>query len=168
MAAPRIGEPAWERRIAELWATFDEREPAEFLAEMRALVGTTPLDHPAALFELASAYDSLGQEREAEPLYRAALEGGGLDSYRRRRAVIQLASTLRNLGKADEAEELLRIERGEPPDELDDAVAAFLALALADAGKPREALSVALAALAPHLTRYNRSLASYALALMAP
>jgi len=168
MAAPRIGEPAWERRIAELWATFDEREPAEFLAEMRALVGTTPLDHPAALFELASAYDSLGQEREAEPLYRAALEGGGLDSYRRRRAVIQLASTLRNLGKADEAEELLRVERGEPPDELDDAVAAFLALALADAGKPREALSVALAALAPHLTRYNRSLASYALALMAP
>jgi tetratricopeptide (TPR) repeat protein len=168
MARLRIGDPAWERRIAELWATFDEREPADFLTEMRALVGSTPLDHPAALFELASAHDSLGQEREAEPLYRAALEGGGLDSYRRRRAAIQLASTLRNLGKAGEAEELLRIERGEPPDELDDAVAAFLALALADAGKPREALSVALAALAPHLTRYNRSLASYALALMAP
>jgi tetratricopeptide (TPR) repeat protein len=168
MAAPRIGDPAWERRIAELWASFDDREPAEFLTEMRALVGTTPLDHPAALFELASAHDSLGQEREAEPLYRAALEGGGLDSYRRRRAVIQLASTLRNLGKAGEAEELLRVERGEPPDELDDAVAAFLALALADAGKPREALSVALAALAPHLTRYNRSLAAYALALTAP
>jgi tetratricopeptide (TPR) repeat protein len=168
MAAPRIGDPAWERRIAELWASLDDREPAEFLTEMRALVGTTPLDHPAALFELASAHDSLGQEREAEPLYRAALEGGGLDSYRRRRAVIQLASTLRNLGKAGEAEELLRVERGEPPDELDDAVAAFLALALADAGKPREALSVALAALAPHLTRYNRSLAAYALALTAP
>ena len=156
MAVPRIGDPAWERRIAELWASLDDREPAEFLTEMRALVGTTPLDHPAALFELASAHDSLGQEREAEPLYRAALEGDGLDSYRRRRAVIQLASTLRNLGKAGEAEELLRVERGEPPDELDDAVAAFLALALADAGKPREALSVALAALAPHLTRYNR------------
>ena len=168
MAAPRIGDPAWERRIAELWASLDDREPAEFLTEMRALVGTTPLDHPAALFELASAHDSLGQEREAEPLYRAALEGGGLDSYRRRRAVIQLASTLRNLGKAGDAEELLRVERGEPPDELDDAVAAFLALALADAGKPREALSVALAALAPHLTRYNRSLAAYALALTAP
>ena len=168
MAQPRIGEPAWERRIAELWARFDEIEPADFLAKMRELVGETPLDHPAALFELASAHDSLGQEREAEPLYRAALEGGGLDSYRRRRAVIQLASTLRNLGKAGEAEELLRVERGEPPDELDDAVAAFLALALADAGKPREALSVALAALAPHLTRYNRSLAAYALALTAP
>jgi tetratricopeptide (TPR) repeat protein len=168
MAAPRIGDPAWERQIAELWASFDDREPAEFLTEMRALVGSTPLDHPAALFELASAHDSLGQEREAEPLYRAALEGGGLDSYRRRRAVIQLASTLRNLGKAQEAVELLRHERGEPPDELDDAVAAFLALALADAGKPREALAVALTALAPHLIRYDRSLASYAMALMAP
>jgi tetratricopeptide (TPR) repeat protein len=168
MARPRIGDPAWERSLAELWSSFDDREPADFLAEMRELVGTTPLDHPAALFELASAYDSMGQEREAEPLYRAALDGGGLDSYRRRRATIQLASTLRNLGKAREAEELLRHERGEPPDELDDAVAAFLALALADAGKPREALSVALAALAPHLTRYRRSLANYATALMAP
>ena len=167
MAAPGIGEPAWERRIAELWAAFDDREPAEFLAKMRELVGETPLDHPAALFERASAHDALGQEREAEPLYRAALEGG-LDSFRRRRAAIQLASTLRNLGKAAEAVELLRHERGEPPDELDDAVAAFLALALADAGQPREALSVALSALAPHLTRYSHSLANYAGALTAP
>lgn len=167
MVQPRIGDPAWERRIAELWAQFDEREPAQFLGQMRELVGETPLDHPAALFELASAHDSLGQEREAAPLYRAALDGG-LDSFRRRRAVIQLASTLRNLGEAAEAVELLRHERGEPPDELDDAVAAFLALALADAGQPREALSVALAALAPHLTRYRQSLANYAGALMAP
>ena len=26
MAAPRIGDPGWERSIAELWASFDERE----------------------------------------------------------------------------------------------------------------------------------------------
>ena len=105
---------------------------------------------------------------EAEPLYRAALDGGGLDAYRRRRAAIQLASTLRNLGKAKEAIALLHHERGEPPDEFDDAVAAFLALALADTGKPREALSIALLALAPHLARYNRSLTSYARDLVTP
>ena len=167
MAAPRPVDPVWERRVAELWAAFDDKEPDDFLAEMRSLVGEAPLDHPAALFELASAHDSLGQERRAEPLYRAALEGG-LDPYRRRRAVIQLASTLRNLGQAKEAVAMLHHERGEPSDELDDAVAAFLALALSDAGEPREALAVALGALAPHLTRYNRSLANYARSLMPP
>jgi tetratricopeptide (TPR) repeat protein len=132
---------------------------------MRSLIAELPLDHPAALFELASAHDTLGQEIEAEPLYRAALEGG-LDSYRRRRAVIQLGSTLRNIGKAEEAVALLHHERGEPPDELDDAVAGFLALALADAGQPREALAVALGALAPHLQRYSHSLSNYAKALI--
>jgi tetratricopeptide (TPR) repeat protein len=167
MVRPHPVDPVWERRIAELWAAFDEREPDDFLVAMRKLVGEAPLDHPAALFELASAYESLGEEREAEPLYRAALKSGRLDTYRRRRAAIQLASTLRILGKADEAVELLRHERGEPPDELDDAVVAFLALALADAGKPREALSIALEALAAHLPRYNDSLTNYAKAMMA-
>jgi len=164
MSAPRPVDPVWERRVAELWAAFDDREPTIFLADMRSLIGELPLDHPAALFELASAHDSLGQETQAEPLYRAALEGG-LDSFRRRRAVIQLGSTLRNLGRANEAVALLHHERGEPPDELDVAVAAFLALALADAGKPREALSIALGALAPHLPRYSHSLSNYAKAL---
>ncbi|HZZ90203.1 MAG TPA: tetratricopeptide repeat protein, partial [Caulobacteraceae bacterium] len=116
---------------------------------------------------LAGAFDSLGQEQQAEPLYRAALKGG-LDPYRRRQAVIQHASTLRNLGRAAEAVALLHHERGEPPDDLSDAVAAFLALALFDAGEPREALAVALNALAPHLPRYQVSLASYARALIPP
>ena len=106
MAAPRPVDEVWERRVAELWAAFDDREPAIFLADMRSLIAELPLDHPAALFELASAHDALGQEAEAEPLYRAALEGG-LDTFRRRRAVIQLGSTLRNLGRAKEAVALL-------------------------------------------------------------
>jgi hypothetical protein len=42
------------------------------------------------------------------------------------------------------------------------AVAGFLALALADVGREREALSMALTALAPHLPRYSRSLTNYA------
>jgi hypothetical protein len=53
-------------------------------------------------------------------------------------------------------------------DELDDAVRAFLALALAEVGRNREALSIALAALAPHLPRYQRSLANYARLLVDP
>ena len=46
-----------------------------------------------------------------------------------------------------------------PPD---DAVRAFLALALTSVGREREAVSIALTALAAHLPRYNRSLANYA------
>ncbi len=85
-----------------------------------------------------------------------------MTGIRRRRAVIQLASSLRNVGQAEESVALLRAEREQPSDELDDAVAATLALALADTGREREAVSVAVAALAPHLPRYQRSMANYA------
>ena len=45
---------------------------------------------------------------------------------------------------------------------------AFLALALADTGREREGLPVALAALAPHLPRYQRAAAAYAGLLAEP
>ena len=60
---------------------------------------------------------------------------------------------------------LLTAERVAGSDELNDAVVAFLALALADVGRERDALALALTALARHLPRYNRSLARYAQAL---
>ncbi len=60
-----------------------------------------------ALFERAGARDSAGLEAEAEPLYRGAR--GGLDEDHRTQAVIQLASTLRNLGASTSAR-LLRAE----------------------------------------------------------
>jgi len=47
-------------------------------------------------------------------------------------------------------------------------VRAFLAPALVDTGREREALSHALGALAPHLPRYQRSLANYARLLVDP
>jgi hypothetical protein len=53
-------------------------------------------------------------------------------------------------------------------DQLDDAVKAFLALALTDLGREREAVSIAVAALAPHLPRYQRSMANYARLLLEP
>lgn len=51
-------------------------------------------------------------------------------------------------------------------DSLDDAVRAFLALALTDVDEEREAASLALEALAGHLPRYQRSLANYAAELL--
>jgi hypothetical protein len=145
---------------------YSERSAYELLDRM--LHEPTPDPSPVrgdqnaiALFEQASAKDSIGLEQEAAVLYRQAL-AGGLTGGRRRRAVIQLASTLRNLGQAEESVALLRAEREAGSDDLDDAVAAFLALALIDTGREREAAALALAALSRHLTRYNRSLEHYA------
>lgn len=153
-----------QRRLDELWASFDGLDEETFLARMDALAAV--LSDPAvAAFERASAFDATGDEERAVALYRRALDLG-LGPDRRRRAVIQLASSLRNVGQVDESVALLRAERDAGSDELDDAVAAFLALALVDAGREREALSTALAALAPHLRRYQRSLGSYARALL--
>jgi hypothetical protein len=73
-----------------------------------------------------------------------------------------MASSLRNLGAAREAVALLSAELEGESDAYSGAVRAFLALALVDAGREREAVAVALTALAEYLPRYNRSLARYA------
>jgi hypothetical protein len=151
----------WDDRLAAVWAD----ETLDDLARVRvidAIAAERPESDARALFERAGARDSAGLEAEAEPLYRAALEGG-LDEDVRAQAVIQLASTIRNLGKLDEALDLLRAEYERDPDApLHDAVAAFYALALVSSGNAVRAASVALSALAPHLPRYTRSVAAYA------
>ncbi|MBB4775762.1 tetratricopeptide repeat protein [Actinomadura livida] len=157
--------PDWERRIAELWTTFDDHEPEDFLAKVKELAAELPADDAVANYELASAHDSIGNEAEAATHYRMAFEAG-LDEKRRRQATIQYASTLRNLGRVEESVALLTAERDAVSDELDDAVTAFLALALTDLGRDREAASLALGALSRHLPVYNRSLANYARALV--
>ncbi|HEY7201710.1 MAG TPA: tetratricopeptide repeat protein [Candidatus Dormibacteraeota bacterium] len=158
--APSAGAD-WERRVADAWASFDQRSEADFLALMEGLAAELPADSPRAAFERASAFDSTGHSDLALPLYRRALSGG-LEGGRRRRAVIQLASSLRNLGHADESVALLTAELDAGSDELEDAVRTVLALALTDVGREREAVSIAVGALARHLPRYQRSMANYA------
>lgn len=154
-------ETDWETRLAATWAALDDLDAEAFRARIDALAAELPDGSAVAAFERAAAYDSTGHSDRAVPLYREALDAG-LEGERRRRAAIQLASSLRNLGRVDESVALLRAERDAGSDHLDDAVSGFLALALADAGREREAASIALAALAPHLPRYQRSLAAYA------
>ena len=152
----------WERRVAEVWATADERREDEVVAAIGILVAQRPQGDAAALFEQASALDYAGREAEAEPLYRAAL-AAALDGRRRPLAVIQLASTLRNLGRAAESVDVLReeISRVGRQDNLHEARVAFLALALVDAGRPVYAVAEALTALAAHLTNFRRALTGY-------
>lgn len=159
-----IVDPNWETRSAELWKSIDASEPEEFVARIDALVLELPAGSAVGLFERGAARDSTGHPDLAVSLYQAALDAG-LFGLRRRRAIIQMSSSLRNLGQARRAADLLTEELRAPSDELDQAVRAFLALALVDLGREREAVAVSLTALSHYLPRYNRSLARYAEAL---
>lgn len=154
----------WQSRADRLWETFDEYTEQEFVDAMDRLASELPAGSALAAYERGGAFDSTGRTALAVPLYREAL-ANGLDPSRHRQAIIQLASSLRALGEVEESVRLLETEREAASDDLDDAVAAFLALALTDAGREREAVSIALAALAGHLPRYQRSMTAYAAAL---
>jgi hypothetical protein len=172
----RVRMNDWEKRVADAWASIDDYEDREddFRALIDKLVAELPEDDPIGLFERACAWDSTGHSDRAVPLYQQAIDGG-LTGYRRRRAVIQMSSSLRNTGRVETAVALLEAERGVDPATLDeqtrtlaDAISATLALCLVDSGREREAVSVAVAALAPHLPRYQRSMGNYARLLLEP
>ena len=156
--------PDWEARVAEVFTAIDSYDEGELVARIDALVSELAPGSAIGLFERGAACDSTGHPDRAVPLYRAALDAG-LVGERRRRAVIQLASSLRNLGNPQKALTLLTAEADVTSDDLDGAVATFLALALVDLGREREAVAVALTALSKYLPRYNRSVARYAQAL---
>lgn len=157
----------WETRVTATWKIADALTPQELVRTIDALAAERPADDPFALFERACARDTAGIEDGAEPLYRAALASGRLDPYRHARASIQLASTLRHLGKLEESERLLlaqleRCQAAGPGAALYDEVRAVLCFTWLGQGKAVAAAALALETLAPHLTRYNRSMAANA------
>jgi hypothetical protein len=140
----------------------------EVVLAVEALVAELPAGDAVGRFELASAHDYAGHEDRAVPLYRAALDAG-LDGERRRQAVVQLASSLRLVGDPAGALQVLRENAPRPVDDDDgddegslEAHAAFEALTLVDLGRDREAVTVLLAALAPHAAPYDRAVLRYA------
>ncbi|WP_222617142.1 tetratricopeptide repeat protein [Mitsuaria sp. TWR114] len=154
---------AWTLRLDEVWRRAPALSGAQLVAEIDALAAERPADDGRALFERACARDTAGLEAQAEPLYRAALESGQLDPYRRTRAVIQLGSTLRWLQRLDESEALLAGELAhhmQPGHDrpLHDEARALLALTSLDWPAAVKFPIIALATLAPRLSRYNRSL----------
>lgn len=150
---------AWAERISDFWARADDSEPERMRRELAELVETRPEDDPEALFERASVEDFLGLEASAIPLYRAALDAG-LSGTTRSAAIIQLASSLRIVGKPSAAIALLQAVPDD--DTLHTSAQAFLALALLDDAKAAPALRTALHALAPHLPAYRRAITHYA------
>jgi tetratricopeptide (TPR) repeat protein len=156
----------WQQRVDAVWDAASELGDRAVIERIDALAAELPADDPRGPFEAAGARDSAGLEEEAEPRYRQALELG-LTGRARIEAHVQLASTLRNLGRPADAVELLERIRADAGD-LADAVDAFRALALVSCGRADAAASVALIALAPHLTQYRRAVDAYAHELEPP
>ncbi|MFP7761691.1 tetratricopeptide repeat protein [Marisediminicola sp. LYQ85] len=155
----------WQHRVDALWAD-DTMDDQQRVIRMRALADDAP--HPAlAEFELGGAFDSAGREAEAHVHYAAATAAGldTVDADRAARMIVQHASTLRNLGRIDEAIAMLSTAPEHPATGA--APRVFLALALHSAGRRDEALRVAIEAIEPTLPRYNRSVRAYAEALTA-
>ncbi len=160
-----MSEDRWDQDIDAYWEhDFDDTDPEGSIALMRELASRRADDDGPALFERASVHDALGQEHEAIPLYRRAVEAG-LTGERATRVFIQLASTLRNVGASAEAVEMLEAMPTTPADEAPRQ--AFLALALHDEGRYGDALRTALLALIPTLDGYRRALTDYAAELPA-
>ena len=111
-------------------------------------------------YEAGGEHDSAGREDLAVPHYRRALELGLPDELVPR-ALLQLASSLRNLGRNDEALAIYDDAIARYPD--DAALRIFRAFSLATAGRDREALVDMLDLArtridAPEVDRYRRSL----------
>ncbi|MEP6479179.1 MAG: tetratricopeptide repeat protein [Rhodoglobus sp.] len=156
----------WQARVAAVWSSTGDHTDDEVIAQIDALVAERAADDPAALFEAASARDYVGRESEAEPLYKQALSAG-LEPPLRGQAVIQLASTLRNLGRYDEAVSWLQDEFADAPGHpLADAGKAFMALVLSSKGDDTAALAMALEALSHHLPQYGNAVRGYAVDLL--
>lgn len=98
-------------------------------------------DDVRQLLDAAYAHDRAGDERGAIKFYDAAYRAGVPESERRK-FLVGYCSTLRNVGRAEEAVAILGEAIVTDPEY--PAFAAFLALALADAGHPKAALATML------------------------
>ena len=157
------GEHEYEAEIAALWELTDDDERLSAAVE---LAERNPED-PRLVYELASAYDAAGQEADAVDRYGEAL-AAGLKEPHRHRAQVQQASSLRNLGRPQEALALLDEVAASHPGSA--SVAAFRALTLVDIGASQQAVADLVEALVEHAadedtTSYRGALRRYAGAL---
>ena len=134
----------------------------EHLVAARALAAEAPADVLAQI-EAAYGHDHAGEEAVAIRHYEEAFRLGVPDAERRR-FLVGFGSTLRNVGRADDAVGILGQAVADDPGY--PALAGFLALALLDAGHPRAALATmlgcALDAARPGVfDGYDRALTAY-------
>jgi cyanophycin synthetase len=154
------GEHELEAEIAALWETSD---PEGRISAARRLLDEHPGDARLE-FELAGAMDSAGDEHGAIPLYEKAIRGG-LPEPHRHRAQLQLASSLRVVGRPEEADAVLEDVLETRPHST--AALLFRALVRTDLGREREAVADLVRATLdattdPEAQSYRRALRAYA------
>ncbi|MCY7413273.1 MAG: tetratricopeptide repeat protein [Salinibacterium sp.] len=157
-------ESSWEDRVAASWNDADDERPAAMWAALERLLAELPKLDATASFECASLHDMFGEEQSAIPLYQSAFNTG-LDPEQHGYAVIQLASTLRNVGRLSQEAQLLEPLLAD--EKLGAAARAFLALTLHDLGRPKNGLRIVLSNHALNVPRYGRALGEYAALLPA-
>jgi len=109
-----------------------------------ALVAQSPEDTELQ-YQAACVHDFLGREASAVPFYLAAISGG-LSAEHLRSAYLGLGSTYRALGQYAQAEHTLREGLVQFPDAAE--LKAFLAMALHNLGKSKQAIELLLTVLA--------------------
>ncbi|AKU16834.1 tetratricopeptide repeat protein [Luteipulveratus mongoliensis] len=137
------GEHELEAQIADLWLDSD---PARRIAAAATLLESQPQD-ARLMFEYAGTFDNAGEETTAIDWYDRAV-AAGLREPHRHQALLQKASSLRHLGRHDEALHVLEEVAKDRPDS--PALASFRALVLHDLGRDPEALRDVLLALLTH------------------
>lgn len=121
-------------------------------------------EHAVANLQCAWVHDKLGLEAEAVPFYERAISLG-LESDDLHPALLGLGSTLRALGRYQEALRVLDRAVTEFPE--DRALAVFRAMAQYNNGQAKEACETLLTQLVettgdPQITSYRAALESYA------
>ncbi len=148
--------------LDEIRALREAGRHDEHVVAARAYVAEHPGDVLAQI-EAAYGNDRAGDEQTAIRHYEEA-HRLGVPAALRRRFLVGFGSTLRNVGRAEDAVTVLAQAVDEDPHY--PAFTAFLALALADAGHPRAALATLLgcaldAARDGAFDGYERALAEY-------
>ncbi|SDJ98758.1 tetratricopeptide repeat protein [Nonomuraea jiangxiensis] len=145
-------------RAVRLRETGEREQARELLVELAA---RHPDDAEVA-YQAAWVHDSLGLEAEAVPYYQRALAGQGLGADDRLGAYTGLGSTLRVLGRVDDALETFLRGLAEFPQ--DAGLRTFMAMALHNAGRSGEAVATLLKVVAEsdQADRYRRAIAYYA------
>jgi len=154
--------PDLETQIAAGLALEREGSEGEAIEYFRRLVKQHP-DDARVRFEYAGAHDFAGYEAEAIPIYEEAMRLG-LASEFLPRAYLQLGSSLRNVGRYDEAVQTLNEGCERFPDF--HALRIFRAFALYSAGRCRDAVVELLETLlsqpdSPLLGGYARAIRYY-------
>ncbi|MGM0885108.1 MAG: tetratricopeptide repeat protein [Bacillota bacterium] len=155
-----VMEPNWKSIVETGW-TFANDGPR--LIEYFTGIDKQYPSSARAKFEMANALDYLDREAEAIPLYEEAIRMGLPTEYHAY-ALLQLGSSLRNVGRVNEAVEILaQAEKSFPQFS---TISMFLGLTLYSEGKYVEALKTVITAMLKHVhsadvQRYAKGIENY-------